>query len=124
MRGCLFFFLGSCLLNQEQAVIEGLDESVQMDTVAEALVAIAQTCRFAAQTPSILYKPNSEPIVDQVAVVLLDNAAGKQSSILRAGPFAETMKGVPPDDHPVRKLVDSTTIEVARKVYGECVFVS
>lgn len=121
MRGTLFFFLGSCILNKHQDILEGLDDTVNMDTVAEALVAVAHTCRFAAKSPSILYKPNCEAIVDQVAVVLLDNATSSQSAILRTGPYAETLAGVPPDGHPVRKMVDPSVLKTARAVYGECI---
>lgn len=121
MRGTLFFFLGSCLLNKHQDILEGLDDTVNMDTVAEALVAVAHTCRFAARSPSILYKPNCEAIVDQVAVVLLDNAMDSQSRIIRTGPYAETLGGVPPDGHPVRKMVDPSVLKTARAVYVECI---
>jgi hypothetical protein len=101
-------------------VIEGLDESVDTDTVAEALVAVAQTCRYASKKPSILYKPNCSQVVDQVVMVLLDNAMSAHSGILRTGPYSVAVECFEPNKHPVNLMVDPRVIKTARGIYGEC----
>ena len=120
MRGAFFFFLGSCLMNKTQDVIEGLYESVDTDIIAEGLVAVAQTCRYASKKPSILYKPNCSRVVDQVVMVLLDNAMSAHSGILRTGPYSVAVEGFEPNKHPVNLMVDPRVIKTARGIYGEC----
>ena len=119
MKGCLFFFLGCCLLNKTQDVMEGLAESVEVETVAVALVAVIHTCRFASKLPAILYKPDCPPAVEQVASILLDNATSSHAGILRTGPYME--RRIMHDNHPVRRFLDPEVLTVAKSVYGEYV---
>lgn len=116
MRGCLFFLLGTCMLNPVKDVLETLTLTLTNHDIGTALVSIMETLLKARKTPPVLYKAPHSAGIDNAAFVILKNALAPHAAILRAGPYNLNDGSA----HPVRRLLTVPNLQRAYGVFREC----
>ena len=114
MKGCLFFLLGTCLLNPTEDVLETLNLAYTPKDVGLAVVSVLLTCHKALNAPRISFRAAYSTNVDLAALVILENACAAHANTLRTGPYSRGGPGL------VRSLVSLTTLGHAKAVFEEC----
>lgn len=121
LRGTFFFFLGSCLLDPWENVLEKLFKLHHSRKVGLALVSVGMTCLFASGQIAVAYRAAYDTDVDKIALVLLKHALGPNAPQLRIGPYK--IPGKPPEkgEHTgAAILVSPLVLKRAQRVFFEC----
>ena len=122
LRGTFFFFLGTCLLNPWEEVLEKLFQTHHPRKIGNALVSVAITCLYSSGQIAIAYRAAYAKEVDEIALVLLKNALSSNAQYLRIGPYK--IPGEPPKEGEhsgAAILVSPLVLKRAQRVFFECV---